>query len=92
MAQKTQQEQIVTQSNLKLVLAHAQSCNKCITLTELIQITTVMDDYVKNGYSKEIKERFDKINEVVYNKKQQVEVQISEATGEQLGSPFVFVP
>jgi hypothetical protein len=66
---KTQQEQIVTQSNLKLVLAHAESCNKCLTLLELVQITILMDDYVINGYSGALKERFQKVEQVIYDKK-----------------------
>jgi hypothetical protein len=44
------------------------SCDKCLTLTEIIQITTVLNDFVENGYSKEIKDRFEKIDQLVFNK------------------------
>jgi hypothetical protein len=61
-AQSTQR-QIATQSSLKLVLDWSTTCNKCLTLKELAAITNVMVDYVENGYSKEIGDRFDKIQE-----------------------------
>jgi hypothetical protein len=45
------------------------SCEKCLSLVEIIQITTVLNDFVENGYSQQIKERFDKIDQIVFNKK-----------------------
>ena len=55
--------QIATQSSMKLVNDWALSCNKCLTLKDLIAITNVVVDYVENGYSKEIRERVEKIDE-----------------------------
>lgn len=63
------QLQIATQSNLKLVVEYMNSCDKCLSLTEVVQITTVLNDFVENGYSKEIKERFEKIDQLVFGKK-----------------------
>ena len=60
--------QIVRQSSLKLVLEHAQTCNRCLSLKELAAITNVMVDFVEYGYSKEIGDRFDKIEEHLKNK------------------------
>lgn len=63
------QLQIATQSNLKLVVEYMNSCDKCLSLTEVVQITTVLNDFVEHGYSKEIKERFEKIDQLVFGKK-----------------------
>lgn len=61
--------QIATQSNLKLVVEYMNSCDKCLSLVEIVQITTVLNDFVENGYSKDLKDRFEKIDQVVFNKK-----------------------
>jgi hypothetical protein len=66
---QTKERQISTQSNLKLVVEYMNSCEKCLSLVEIIQITTVLNDFVENGYSQQIKERFDKIDQIVFNKK-----------------------
>ena len=54
------QRQIATQSSLKLVLDWGTTCNKCLTLKELVGIANVIVDYVENGYSKEIGDRLEK--------------------------------
>ena len=59
---------ISTQSSLKLVNDWANSCNKCLTLKELVGITNVIVDYIENGYSKEIGDRLDKIQDHIDNK------------------------
>jgi len=61
--------QIATQSSLKLVLEWANSCDKCLTLKEVLGITNVIVDYVENGYSKELGDRADKIQEHLDSKK-----------------------
>jgi alkyl hydroperoxide reductase subunit AhpF len=66
---QSQGKQISTQSNLKFVQEYSNSCNKCLTLVETIQIVTVLNDFVENGYSKEIKDRFEKIDQLVFGKK-----------------------
>ncbi len=60
MAQNTQR-QIATQSSLKTVLDWSNSCDRCLTLKELVSITNVIVDYVENGYSKEIGQRLEAI-------------------------------
>lgn len=61
--------QIATQSNLKLVVEYMNSCGKCLSMVEIIQITTVLNDLVENGYSKSLKDRFEKIDQVIFDKK-----------------------
>jgi hypothetical protein len=60
--------QIASQSSLKLVLDWSISCEKCLTLKELVGITNVIVDYVEGGYTKEIGERLDKIQDHIDNK------------------------
>ena len=67
MAQSTSR-QIATQSSLKLILDWSISCNKCLTLKELVSITNVMVDYVESGYSKEIGERLQTIQNYLEDK------------------------
>lgn len=65
-------KQIATQSSLKLVLDWANSCGKCLTLKELVGITNVMVDYVDGGYTKEIGDRLEKIEEYIDNRGKQL--------------------
>ena len=53
--------QIATQSSLKMILDWSTTCDKCLTLKELVAITTVIVDYVENGYSAEIGVRLENI-------------------------------
>ena len=57
------QKQIIRQSQGKLVLDYFNSCGKCVSLKDMVGITEVMVDYVSNGYSKELGERLNKIDE-----------------------------
>lgn len=59
-------QQIATQSNLKLLVDYMKCCDKCLTLVEIIQVTTVLNDFVEHGYSKELKERFEKIDQIIF--------------------------
>jgi hypothetical protein len=60
--------QIATQSSMKLVLEWANACDKCLTMKELVGMSVVIVDFVENGYSKEIGDRLDKIQEHLDNK------------------------
>lgn len=65
---QSKERQIASQSSLKLVLDWSTSCNKCLNLKELVAITNVIVDYVEIGYTKEIGERLEKIQEHLDNK------------------------
>lgn len=60
--------QIATQSSMKLVLEWANACDKCLTMKELVGMSVVIVDFVENGYSKEIGDRLDKIQQHLDNK------------------------
>jgi hypothetical protein len=64
----TTQQQIATQSNLKLVVEYMNACDKCLTMVEIVQITTVLNDFVENGYSKSLSERFEKIDQIIFQR------------------------
>lgn len=66
--EEKKQIMIIRQSQLKLVLDWAQTCEKCLSAKELIQVSEVFVDYVSNGYSKEIASRMDKIDEYLNTK------------------------
>ena len=55
--------QIIRQSMAKLVLEYSKTCDMCMTLSDLIKTTTMMEDYCINGYSKEMVAKFDKLDE-----------------------------
>jgi hypothetical protein len=68
MAQQSKERQIATQSSLKLINEWSSTCGKCLTLKELVAITNVIVDYVEMGYSKELGDRLDKIQDHIDKK------------------------
>ena len=68
MAQQSKERQIAAQSSLKLVNEWAITCDKCLSLKELVSITNVIVDYVEQGYTKEIGERLDIIDKYLDKK------------------------
>jgi len=60
--------QIASQSSMKLVLDWANSCDKCLTMKELVAMSVVIVDYVENGYTKEVGDRLEKIQDHIDNK------------------------
>ena len=59
--------QIASQSSLKLVLDWSVTRDRPLTLKELVSITNVIVDYVENGYSKEIGQRLETIQDYLDN-------------------------
>jgi hypothetical protein len=66
---QSKERQIATQSSLKTVLEWSSTCNECLTLKELISITNVVVDYIENGYTKEIGQRLDVIDNYIKNER-----------------------
>ena len=65
---RTKEQQIISQSTLKLVNEWAANCNHCLTLKDLVGISVVIEDYVENGYDKKIGERLEKVDEYLKGK------------------------
>lgn len=59
---QSKDRQIATQSQLKLALDWATHCGYCLSIKDLVSISVVLVDYVENGYSKELKDRLDKVD------------------------------
>ncbi len=62
------ERQIVTQSQLKLVMDYTKQIGVNLKLKEIVGVTNVMVDYCMNGYSKEIGERLDAIDKFIIDK------------------------
>jgi hypothetical protein len=66
---RSKEQQIVAQSTLKLINEWSSICGYCLSLKDLCGISRVVEDYVENGYTKELGERLDKIDEYVKSKR-----------------------
>lgn len=60
--------QIVTQSQLKLVMDYTKQIGVNLKLKEVVGVTNVLVDYCLNGYSKEIGDRLDSIDKFIQSK------------------------
>lgn len=62
------ERQIVTQSQLKLVMDYTKQIGVNLKLKEIVGVTNVMVDYCMNGYSKELGDRLDAIDKFISEK------------------------
>lgn len=62
------QDSIVRQSSLKFVQDYQRTIGTPLTLKEILGITNVISDYCQNGWSKEISEKIDKIDNHISKK------------------------
>jgi hypothetical protein len=65
---RSQQEQIVTQSQLKLALDFLNTKKTDVTFKELLATTNILVDYVINGYTPEIGQKAVEIDKHFKNK------------------------
>lgn len=65
---KTQTESIVFQNQSHLVQRHYQNCGICPDLLDICLATDLMVEFGTKGFSKELKDRFDKM-EIYLNSK-----------------------
>jgi hypothetical protein len=65
------QDSIVRQSTLKFVGEYCRIIGTPLTLKEIVGITNVLTEYCQEGYSKEISERIDKIDNHIQTKFQE---------------------
>lgn len=56
------QKQIVRQSQVKAVLEYFTLIGKKPSLTDVIKTTTMMEQYIYNGYSQKLKEQFESLD------------------------------
>lgn len=65
---RTKEEQIVAQSQLKLALDFLSTKEQDFTFKELLATTNILVDYVMNGYSKEIGDKAEKVDNYLKEK------------------------
>jgi len=56
---------IARQSQMERSIEYFQMCSICPSLSDLIKTTTMLEEFVINGYSKEMLEKFDKLDEYI---------------------------
>ena len=69
MPQQSKDRMIAVQSSLKLVNEWSGNCGKCLTIKELVRIADGLSDFIVDGYSKELGDVLDKIQDHLDNKK-----------------------
>lgn len=62
---RNSQEQIVAQSQLKLTLDYFQMCGICPSLSDVIKVSTMLEKYVKDGYSTALVDAFNRIDNYI---------------------------
>lgn len=60
--EETKQRMIIRQSQIKLALEYYGACDICPSMVDLIRTTTMLEDYVVNGYSKDMVTKFEKLD------------------------------
>jgi hypothetical protein len=69
MAQQSKDRMIAVQSSLKLTNEWASNCGKCLTIKEMVRIADVLSDFIEKGYTKELGDVLDKIQDHLDNKR-----------------------
>jgi hypothetical protein len=65
---RSKEQQIVAQSTLKLILEWSNTCGYCLSLKDLCGISRVVEEYVETGYTKELGDRLEKVDEYLQGK------------------------
>lgn len=60
---QSKDRQIIAQSQLKMAHEWATSCGYCLTLKDLVSVSVVLSEYAEKGYSKELGQRLEKVDE-----------------------------
>jgi len=67
---RTKEEQIVFQNQSHLVQKHFDNCGMCPDLLDICLATDLMVEFATKGFSKEVKDRFDKMEIYLQSKYQ----------------------
>jgi hypothetical protein len=65
MSYEKNQEVICRQSSLKILMDYTKMIGTPLTLKEVVGVTNVLVDYCINGYSKELGERLDRVDDAI---------------------------
>lgn len=66
---QSKDRQIAAQSTMKILIDWSNSCGICLTLKELCALSNILVNYIEGGYTKEIGDYLDKLQERLENKK-----------------------
>jgi len=61
----TQQEQIIRQSQIKLALDYYNTCGFCSSIVDLVKTTTMLEQYIKEGYSSDLINKIEKLDQYI---------------------------
>ena len=56
---------IVRQSMIKFALEYFTTCGICPTMTDIMKVTTILESYAIDGYSKDMTEKFEKVDQYI---------------------------
>jgi len=56
---------IIRQSQVKLVLEYLTSCGICPTIQDLLKTTTMMEQYIYDGYSADLMDKIGKLDDYI---------------------------
>jgi hypothetical protein len=62
MANNDKDRQIIRQSQIKLSLDYLNGCGICPSMVDLIKTTTMLEEFIVNGYSRDIVQKFEKLD------------------------------
>jgi hypothetical protein len=65
MANNDNQRQIIRQSQIKLSLDYFNTCGVCPSMSDLIKTTTMLEEFIVNGYSKDMIQKFEKLDSYI---------------------------
>jgi len=63
--EQEKQRIIVRQSMMKFTLEYFQTCQICPTMEDIAKVTTILENFCIDGYSKDIMGKFEKIDQYI---------------------------
>lgn len=63
--EENKQHIIVRQSMMKFCLEYFTTCGICPTMEDIMKVTTILESYCIEGYSKDMMTKFEKIDEYI---------------------------
>ncbi len=65
MEKNTTQHAIVRQSQIKLALDYFGACGTCPTIVDLIKVTTMLENFIINGYKSSEMDNYEKLDKYI---------------------------
>jgi hypothetical protein len=65
MENNSKDKQIIRQSQMKAALDYFQMCGACPTISDLIKVTTMLENFIVNGYKTADLPNYEKLDEYI---------------------------